>query len=210
MSKKSAPAAEPEKVTEVAKPFEIPSPENHPAVVAATTRHEQLRAKLATARTERQRLEREVGAKPGESDDDLEAKLLARGLPTDDITKLREARRVEKVTAQAVELVAADVRKAQETATRELTALVREELFLPGVRAAVADWLDATKRIEAFRRMVEEIQARGVGSNTFSPFNGRVPVSLADRDAFAEFARELIHDGHTDAATINAAFPNLI
>ncbi|AWM39354.1 hypothetical protein GobsT_23330 [Gemmata obscuriglobus] len=212
MSKKNAPVAEPRTATAPSEPkgFEIPSLENHPAVVAAVSRHDALREQLATARRTRVQLERELGAKSGESDEELEAKLLARGQSTDGITKLREARRTERVTAQAVELVADDVRKARETATRELTAVVREEVFLPGVRAAVRDWLDAVKRIEAFRLVVEDIQTRGVGSNTFSPFNGRVPVSLADRDGFAEFARELIHDGHTDAATVNAAFPDLL
>lgn len=199
------------KPAEAPKPVEIPNPENHPAVTAALTRYETLATKLATIRRERVQLEREIGAKPGESDDDLEAKLLARGLATDDLTKLREARRNEKVTAQAVELVADDVRKAREVATRELTAMVRDEVFLPAARAAVKDWLDTVKRLEAFRRLVDDIQGRGVGANTFSPFNNaRVPMSLADRDGFAEFVRELLGDGFTDAAAVNAVFPNLI
>ncbi|HEY1187564.1 MAG TPA: hypothetical protein VGE74_07890 [Gemmata sp.] len=204
MSKKPAPVVEPPKG------FEIPNPSNHPAVVAVFGRLEKLDAKLVSVCHERAQVEQKVGAKPGESDDALEARLLARGLPTDDLTKLRELRRVERVTAQAVGLVGEDLIKAREVATREYTAAVREEVFLPGVRAAVNDWLDAAKRIEAFRLVVADIQGRRVGANTFSPFNGRVPVSLADRDAFAEFARELIRDGFTNAATINAAFPNLV
>ena len=145
MSKKSA-------LADVSKPLEIPSPENHPAVVAAARRHDALREQLATARRTRTQLERDLGAKPGDSDEELEARLLAHDQPTDSITRLREARRAERVTAQAVELVAADVRTAREVATRELTAVVREEVFLPGVRAAVKDWLGEPRRTARGRR----------------------------------------------------------
>lgn len=200
----------PTTAVESPKPVEIPNPESHPAVVVARSRHDVLAAKLSAIRAERKNLERDIGAKAGESDDDLEAKLLARGQPTDDLAKLRELRRTEKVTAQAVDLVASEVSKERDAAAREITQTVREDVFLPGVRAAVKDWLDGVKRAEAFRRLVDDIQARGVGANTYCPFNARVPMSLADPDGFVMFVKELIADGFTDADMVNAVFPNLI
>lgn len=73
-----------------------------------------------------------------------------------------------------------------------------------GGRTAVKGWLDTVKRIEAFRLVVDGILARGVGNNTFSPFNSQVPVPLGDRDGPAELVREHTHDGHT--ATVDAVF----
>ena len=89
------------------------------------------------------------------------------------------------------------------------SAQVRKDVFLPAVREAVKDWLDAVKKLEKFRRLVEDIQVRGVGSNTFCPFNDRVPVTLADYDGFIAFAAELVGDGFTDAESVKAVFAKI-
>ena len=189
---------------------ELPNPETSPAVVAARTRYDELGAKLSAIRHERKELERDIGAKGGESYEDLEAKLLAHGHDTEKLNRLRELRRTEHVTEKAVVILRHEHSKALDTAKREMTAFAREEVFLPAARAAVKDWLAAVKKIEQFRRLVSDVQDRGLGAGTHSPFNGRVPLSLADRDAFSAFTAELIAEGFTDRDTINAAFPETV
>ena len=209
MSKKTA-VVVPTQVSDQPKPPAIPTPDSSPAVVAARSRYYDLTAKLTAIRSERRTLERNIGVKDGDSYDDAEAKLLARGLPTDDLTRLRELRRTEGITEKATHLLRHEVTTAREIATRELTAQVRQEVFLPGVRAAISDWLETLNRFEKFRLLVADIQDRGVGGNTHSPFNARVPLSLADRQGTVAFVNELIADGFTDADAVNAIVPGLL
>lgn len=214
MSRKSATAPAVPVVTtpviEAPKPIEIPHPDKHPDVIERREHYATLNAKLKVAIQQRKSLESELATRAGESDDELEARLMARGLPTDKLTTLRELRRSEGVIAKAMELVTALVKKSRDDAVREITPKVRSEVFIPAVREAVKDWLDTVRKAEKFRRLVEDIQRCDVGSGTYCPFNQPVPLTLADPEWFKSFVADLISNGFTDAETVKAALPDLL
>lgn len=188
----------------------IPNPLAHADVIAVSERHDGIAAELAAVRRDIAAAEGALGARPGTPDHEIAGRLIAAGKSTEAVTRLRELRGREKELAYALGLVAAELREVADRVKRELSAQTRERVFLPAVREAVAVWLTACRAIEEFRQLVDRIQSAGVGTNTFCPFNGRVPLSLGDVDGFQAFARELVSDGFTDAATINATFPDTL
>ena len=191
-------------------PVKIPNAASQPAVAEVRRRLDTIHETASATRKARETAERQLGANPGVSDETIEARLMAKGQPTDALDQLRELRRKEVVVNKAAEFVAAELKTATEQAERELTPLVREQLFLPAARAAVADWLEAAGRLEAFRMLVSRIQDNGVGSGTFSPFNFAVPVSRADEAALRGFVLDLIRDGFADADQVEKVFPALL
>jgi hypothetical protein len=188
----------------------IPNPRNHPDVVAVSERHDGIAAELATARRDIAAAEAALGARPGTPDRELAGRLIAAGKSTDAVARLRELRGRAEELAFALGLVEAELKETTARVQRELAAEVREAVFLPAARQAVADWLAACRAIEQFRLLVDRVQNTGVGSGTFCAFNGRVPLNLADHAGFVSFAQELVSDGFTDAATINAVFPGVL
>lgn len=187
---------------------ELPNPHLWPEVVEAERRFADLKQKLDAARTARVRLERDLCAEPRESDEAIESRLLADGKDVGPVAELREARRTERVTARAIELAEHGLRDARDRAVSHYSNQVRADTYFPAARKAVLDWIEAVKKVEKFRRLVNDIQARGF-AGTHSPFNARVPLSLADLDGFRAFAAELVADGFIDRASIDAAFPEL-
>ncbi|MBN9521956.1 hypothetical protein J0H58_26150 [bacterium] len=188
----------------------IPNPLAHADVVAVSERHDGIAAELASVRRDITAAETALGARPGTPDHEIAGRLIAAGRPTEAVTRLRELRGREKELAYALGLIADELKDVTARVKRELSAQTRERIFLPAVREAVAVWLTACQAMEQFRRLVDRIQNAGVGANTFCPFNGRVPLCLADFDGFQAFARELVTDGFTDPGTINAALPDVL
>lgn len=190
-------------------PVEIPNPAAHPAVAAIRDRLDGLRDQQATARSDREALERDLGAGPGTSDEALEARLLARGQPTKAVGRLRELRRKERVLAQAADLVAGELRDADEAARRELTRVAVATVYEPAAKAAVRLWLNTAVALEEFRQLVDQLHAVGVGGGRHALFNQRCPLNAGDVESLAAFAAELIDAGLLDRADLLAAFPVL-
>jgi len=132
-------------------------------VIAVRTRYEAINAKLLATRTKREQVERDLGAKRGESDDDLEARLLARGADVDKLAQLREYRRSEGITEKALVILRDELSRVREATAREMTTHVREEIFLPAVQVAVKDWIGCRQEGRAVPAFGGRHSGRGAG-----------------------------------------------
>jgi hypothetical protein len=83
-------------------------------------------------------------------------------------------------------------------------------VYLPAIREAVVTWLDAARRIEECRRLVDHIEKSGLGNNTFFVFNSMVPMTAHEPQAIYYFGTELIREGFAVKGQIDAVFPGII
>lgn len=197
---------------------EIPDPNQHPAVVEARQRLAGLNADLAATRTERVKLERELGLGPKVTDVAAQAKLLAAGRPMEEIRRFREQqqfltdlRQDEQLIAEAVRFAEADVNASLQVAVGECRKVAREHVIIPVGRAAAAEWLKLAGLIDRFRRLVDQLESSDIGPGGFVPLiRTNAPLACYDRYTLRPFAQELIDHGFTTRAEVNAVFPGLM